>query len=249
LKRNIVTIFDERCGFQKLNLSLYSHISRWRQVPTFGRDTIRRISGDVSALRKLAARDYEDYLQVSIISVCTQISILMYDVQCAMPVFEDLMHSIPFNNLILDLLYILATWHAYSKCRIHTETSVSRLESATKTLGHLLRVFARETAKMNIQETPREREAEARREGRADKVRLESGKAPRTKETLARRSRKTFNLITAKLHALGHVAARIRMFGTSDNYSTQTVSCLVFPLLAQIRHADTDAGGAAASLL
>jgi hypothetical protein len=203
----------------------------------------------VSALRKLAARDYEDYLQVPIISVCVHISILMQDLQCAMPVFEDLMLSIPFNSLVQDLLYILATWHAYSKSRIHTETSVSRLEMATKTLGHLLRVFARETAKMDIRETPREREADARREGRADKMRLESGKVPRTKETSASRTRKTFNLITAKLHSLGHVAARIRMFGTSDNYSTQTVSCFVVPFSAQIQHADPDAGGAAASLL
>ncbi|THH26439.1 hypothetical protein EUX98_g7748, partial [Antrodiella citrinella] len=36
---------------------------RYRQIPTFGRSTIRRISSNTSALKKLAARDYEDYLQ------------------------------------------------------------------------------------------------------------------------------------------------------------------------------------------
>jgi hypothetical protein len=33
-------------------------------VPTFGRNTIRRISANASEQKKLAARDYEDYLQV-----------------------------------------------------------------------------------------------------------------------------------------------------------------------------------------
>jgi hypothetical protein len=35
-------------------------------VPTFGIDTIRRITSDASERKKLAARDYEDYLQVII---------------------------------------------------------------------------------------------------------------------------------------------------------------------------------------
>jgi hypothetical protein len=177
------------------------------------------------------------------------ISILMQDLQCAMPVFEDLMLSIPFNSLVQDLLYILATWHTYSKSCIHTKTSVSRLELATKTLGHLLCVFACETAKMDIQETPGEQEADAQQERQADKMCLELGKVPQTKETSASRTCKTFNLITAKLHLLGHVAAQIQMFGTSNNYSTQTVSCIVLPFSAQFQHTDTDAGGAAVSLL
>ena len=40
-------------------------VRRFRQVPTFGRDTIRRFGGSVSALTKLAARDFEDILQAS----------------------------------------------------------------------------------------------------------------------------------------------------------------------------------------
>jgi len=38
--------------------------SRFRQIPTFGRDTIRRFDTNVSAMKKLAARDWEDILQV-----------------------------------------------------------------------------------------------------------------------------------------------------------------------------------------
>lgn len=37
---------------------------RFRTVPTFGRGTIRRFVDNVSELKKLAARDYEDLLQV-----------------------------------------------------------------------------------------------------------------------------------------------------------------------------------------
>ncbi|KAG5639975.1 hypothetical protein DXG03_002044 [Asterophora parasitica] len=37
---------------------------RYRQVPTFGRATIRRFSDNVAGLKKLAARNYEDLLQV-----------------------------------------------------------------------------------------------------------------------------------------------------------------------------------------
>jgi hypothetical protein len=35
-------------------------------MPTFGRDTIRRLTGNVSEMRKLAGRDFEDLLQVCI---------------------------------------------------------------------------------------------------------------------------------------------------------------------------------------
>jgi hypothetical protein len=37
---------------------------RYRQVPPFGNATIRRFIGNPSAMRKLAARDFEDLLQV-----------------------------------------------------------------------------------------------------------------------------------------------------------------------------------------
>lgn len=36
----------------------------YRSMPTFGRDTIRRFSTNSSEMKKLAARDYNDLLQV-----------------------------------------------------------------------------------------------------------------------------------------------------------------------------------------
>ena len=40
--------------------------NRFRQIPTFGRFTIRRFHNNVSEMKKLAARDFEDILQVRI---------------------------------------------------------------------------------------------------------------------------------------------------------------------------------------
>ena len=37
---------------------------RYHQVPTFGRSTIRRFSENASGMKKLAARNFEDLLQV-----------------------------------------------------------------------------------------------------------------------------------------------------------------------------------------
>jgi hypothetical protein len=36
----------------------------YRQVPTFGRDMIQKFSNNASEMKKLAARDFEDLLQV-----------------------------------------------------------------------------------------------------------------------------------------------------------------------------------------
>ncbi|KAG6906061.1 hypothetical protein DXG01_016105 [Tephrocybe rancida] len=37
--------------------------ARFRMVPTFGRDTIRKFSANTSEMRKMAAHNYEDILQ------------------------------------------------------------------------------------------------------------------------------------------------------------------------------------------
>lgn len=58
--------------FKHLLRILYAHgdstIStlneRYRAVPTFGRTTIRKFTDNASAMKKLAARNYEDLLQV-----------------------------------------------------------------------------------------------------------------------------------------------------------------------------------------
>jgi hypothetical protein len=41
-------------------------VQRFREIPSFGKDTIRRFSNNVSGLRKLAARDFENIFQVRV---------------------------------------------------------------------------------------------------------------------------------------------------------------------------------------
>jgi hypothetical protein len=47
-------------------------------------------------------------------------------------------------------------------------------------------------------------------------------------DTQASKLQKTFNMCTYKLHALGDYVAAIARYGTTDNYSTQVVSHLVY---------------------
>ena len=43
---------------------LFNFFLRYRDIPTFGRDTIRKFVHNASGMKKLAARDFEDLLQV-----------------------------------------------------------------------------------------------------------------------------------------------------------------------------------------
>jgi hypothetical protein len=47
-------------------LTAADKLLRFRQIPTFGRGTIRRFATNASEMKKLAARNYEDLLQVRI---------------------------------------------------------------------------------------------------------------------------------------------------------------------------------------
>jgi len=55
--------------YTKLTCS-HTCVFRYRDVPTFGSGTIRKFSTNVSAMKKLAARDFEDILQVSLCFIC-----------------------------------------------------------------------------------------------------------------------------------------------------------------------------------
>ena len=49
-----------------------NEFDRYRKVATFGRGTIRRFHKNASAMKRLAARDYEDLLQVNGFSLRSQ---------------------------------------------------------------------------------------------------------------------------------------------------------------------------------
>jgi hypothetical protein len=132
-----------------------------------------------------------------------------------MPVCEGLFGE--WDNIVQDLLYALAVWHALAKMRLHFEWSLRHLAQATRNLGFALRIFVRDLCNAHTtHETERERLARVERAQRKGKNANQTG-----------RKERRFNLSTYKLHALGDYVRYIQLFGTSDGWSTQTVSTLL----------------------
>jgi hypothetical protein len=130
------------------------------------------------------------------------------------------------------LLFELATWHSHAKLRLHTESTITALESSTTRLGAALRRFVSITCSAYItRELPSEEAARGRRNAALAKKRAEnSGNEPASaKKQQKGKQRETgpkirkFSLNTYKLHALGDYPSTIRLFGSPDGYSTQTV--------------------------
>ena len=71
------------------------------QIPTFGRDTIRKFANNASGMKKLAARDFEDLLQVLELTLRTSFHPLT-SLKCAIPVFEGLLPE-EHNKIVMDL--------------------------------------------------------------------------------------------------------------------------------------------------
>ncbi|KAH9021906.1 hypothetical protein EDB85DRAFT_1871611, partial [Lactarius pseudohatsudake] len=172
----------------------------FHSVPTFGRDTIRKLPGNVSDMSKLAARDYEDILQ------------------CSIPAFEGLFPNDGDNRIVSDLLFLLSTWHAYAKLHLHTESTLEKQAAIGTSLCQTLRKFANITCpRYATKELPREATA---RKARQQNQAARTGKKPAS--TKAKQIR--FNMTTFKMHCIPDYPAVVRRYGTTDSYSTQTVS-------------------------
>jgi hypothetical protein len=166
-------------------------------------------------MKKLAGRDFEDLLQVRALSSYLPTDILIH-VQCSIPVFEGLL-SPPHDNIVRELLFELATWHGLAKLRLHTDTTINSLEQR---LGQAIRNFESETCtQLEARDLPAEDAARARRK----LSRLAAGTTTSEPTTQKAKKPREFNMKTYKLHALGHYAKAIRLFGPSDGFSTQTV--------------------------
>ncbi|KAL1671172.1 hypothetical protein EV122DRAFT_295608 [Schizophyllum commune] len=187
---------------------------RYRLIDPFGRGTIRRFGAkeNVSEMKKMAARDFEDLLQ------------------CAIPCFE-LLFERNHNTKILTLLYRFAEWHALAKLRMHTDSTLDLLDKLTQEFGQLSREFEQLSRSYNTVELPKEASARARRQAR--KAAAAAGPPPTTTPATATpapapaptpaaaRKARPLNLATYKFHALGDYVQTIRLFGTTDSYSTQ----------------------------
>lgn len=94
---------------------------------------------------------------------------------------------------------------------MHTDSSLGLLDDATTCLGHALRHFTN-TVSSNFPTC--ETQAEYAKHQRAS-----PGSTPG-------RQPKGFNMCTIKLHSLGDYVSTIRLYGTTENYSTGTVSSI-----------------------
>jgi hypothetical protein len=134
-----------------------------------------------------------------------------------MPVFEGLFPD-EHDAIIQSLLYRFAQWHALAKLRMHSETTLSILDATFKTLCRQLRNFRDFTCTVfTTVELPKEKSA---RERKAARERLDSSN--RDPASGGRRVKK-FNLNTYKFHAMGDYLQSIRLFGTTDSFTSQIV--------------------------
>jgi hypothetical protein len=136
--------------------------------------------------------------------------------ECAIPVFEGLFPP-EHDRALQSLLYRFAQWHALAKLRMHSESTVTFLEETFKKLAQKLRKFQRDTCSaFKTTELPKEKAARHRRLAQ----RSETNTTP--SESSGARL-KSFNLSTYKFHAMGDYVRTIRLFGSTDSFTTQMV--------------------------
>ncbi|KAG2037515.1 hypothetical protein BDR03DRAFT_933945 [Suillus americanus] len=193
------------CRRNHLSLLVY------QRVPTFGQGTIRRFNKNASAMKHLAACDFKDLLQ------------------CTIPNFQGLLPS-KHNKIVLDLLFDLATWHAYAKLHLHTDGMLAFFDSTTIVLSRLVRKFMHTTCKDYVMtKLPQEHAARSHHQAAlASKQLVEAatGRSVKGKESVSNMKVKKLNLYTYKYHALADYPNTIWRIGTTDSYSTQPVSAL-----------------------
>ncbi|KAL4244715.1 hypothetical protein ABKN59_010900 [Abortiporus biennis] len=157
-------------------------------------------------MKKLAAQDLEDMLQYSL------------------PTFDGLLGTSD-DDIIQDLLFELATWHAFAKLRIHTETTLQLFESSIKALGAIVQHFMCTTCEnYDTEELPRETAAWSHHKTKKQSSGKGKGKekAGDNLESVTSAQKKTLNIKTYKFYVLGDYPAAIRHFGPTDNFTTQT---------------------------
>ncbi|KAG2046631.1 hypothetical protein BDR06DRAFT_985499 [Suillus hirtellus] len=167
--------------------------SRFHEVPMFGNGVIQKFANNTSEMKRLAARDFEDILQV--------------------------FGAVPpnHNSAVQSLLYRFAQWHALAKLQIHSDSTLNFLGQTFKKLSQMLQKFWRDTcAAFETMELPKEKAARQRRLAQHSESNTTSVESSGTRT-------KKFNLATYKFHAMGDYVNTIKLFGTTDSFTTQMV--------------------------
>jgi hypothetical protein len=152
---------------------------------------------------------------------CSASDTILINHECSIPAFNGLFLK-EDNRPISELLFLLATWHAYAKLRLHTDTTLGMLETVTKALCQALRHFATVICpRYMTKELPREvrahitcQQAQAMHRG---------GEASNAMSSSGSGKAKQFNMSTYKMHCIADYLDTIWKYGATDSYSTQTV--------------------------
>ena len=116
-----------------------------------------------------------------------------------MPCFEGLFQDPDNDGAIQDVLFMTALWHAYGKSHLHSDSSLGIYDGMTVDFCGDLRYFKNDVCPAyRTRPTPQEEKRQASGGGQ-------------------------FSLKTSKIHSIPDYPNMIRMFGTTDNYSTQNV--------------------------
>ena len=240
-----VALLDERYAANLLRINIELTYNRFHQVSQFG-ETICQFSNNVSEMKKLAACDYEDLLQVRTFPL-VKLRDALTSPQCSIPAFEGLLKE-PHNRRLMKLLFWTAEWHSFAKLRMHTVSTLDHLETLTKDFGKLMRQFhnltclAFPTFELPCEVEARKRQlqhAQTKISGSKRKPKKVSASTssstdthchapppesmPAISSTPSSRKPKMLNIMTPKFHFLGDYIQTIWMFGCTDSFSTQIV--------------------------
>ena len=126
----------------------------------------------------------------------------------------------------MALLFTCAYWHGLAKLHMHTDETLTLLDTVTERLRQCLHRFQLKTcAAFNTQEL--KWEAECRQCHAQENLKNLQGNSTVTAAAStphASRRLKTFNLQTYKLHALSDYSSSIHRYGTTDSYNTEPAS-------------------------
>ncbi|KIM57874.1 hypothetical protein SCLCIDRAFT_129484, partial [Scleroderma citrinum Foug A] len=141
---------------------------------------------------------------------------------CTIPIFMGLFPEL-HNSMVCKLLFLLSHWHGLVKLRMHTDDMLEVMEGVSRRLSNQLHMFVNATCPaFSTQELLREVESRRRHQAREGEHDQNHTHGTLTTVTGSHRP-KVMNLSMYKLHALRDYPTQIRMYGTTDSYSTQSV--------------------------
>lgn len=127
---------------------------------------MRRITKNVSELKRMTAHEFEDILQVREPFPHQVPRDDDHVLQCSIAVFGGLLPE-PHNTDILRMLFVCGHWHALAKLRMHNEPTMEIFEEETRRLAVEITRFRATTCEaFETRELPKEAERRQRRRPR-----------------------------------------------------------------------------------